>query len=139
MNDIKRMIGLPTNTSPEINNDLKRILGFMSINPQEIYEQNKKYGLSIYDSTQQKWIFYSNKLPLLYNIKSRYESTALSMIFFNVDDNNKPIEMIRSFHIDRDQGFDSIFKWEESMYIVLKDESYVNSPNLELPKLCFEN
>lgn len=138
MNDIKRMIGLPISTTQEIDNDFRRILGFMTINPKEIFDQNKKYGLSIYDPEHKKWISYVNKLPFLYNIRNKYELTALSIIFFNVDKDNKPTEMIRSFHVDRDQGFNEIFKWEDSIYIVLKDESYVNSPNFELPKLSFD-
>lgn len=135
MDDFKRIIKLSSKSSL-INNDIKRIVGFMPINSLEIYDKDKIYGLSIYYSQQQKWISYINKLPILYTIKTKHESRSLATLFFNIE-NNKPFELIMSFNVDRDQDFNFVFSCEESIYIILKDESCINSPIIELPKLSF--
>ena len=131
----------------------------------EFYSSNEKiYGLSIFSRGAKEWKSYIGTFPFLYGIwinlnhsnkiydkmndrlikfKMNLDDDFHGAVFFNINSNNKPINIIKSFRIIRDIGLNFLFKSDKDKYITIDNASYLydqyeDEEYNRLPKLIFK-
>lgn len=126
---------------------------------------DKLYGLSIFYRGAKKWKFYTGTLPFLYGIwlsvnhsnkiydemnnrlikfKMDLDDNFHGTVFFNLDINNIPINIIKSFKIIRDICLNFLFESNDDKYITITSYLYDQYDEIEdeeydrFPKLIFK-
>jgi len=138
MNLFDTIVRIPNNLNEDTNIELYSSIGNTS---------NKVYGLSIFSRGAKKWKSYIGTFPFLYGIwvnlghsnkiydqmndnltkfKMDLDDDFHGAILFNIDSNNKPINLIKSIKIDRDQWFNQIDESNmNNKYIIIENISYL--------------
>jgi len=113
----------------------------------EFYSSNEKiYGLSIFSRGAKEWKSYIGTFPFLYGIwinlnhsnkifseindgllkfRMDLDNDFYSAIFFNVNLNNRPINIIKSFNIIKDTGLNFLFNTNIEEYIKIYNISFI--------------
>ena len=146
MNLFNKIVRIPNNLSTDI--DIINIDNIDNIN-------DKIYGLSIFSRCAIEWKSYIGTFPFLYGIlvnlnhsnkiykdmnKRLLKNNRMDLdddfhgaIMFNLDSNNNPINIIKSFKINKNLGLDFLFKSKND-----NENDDENLENNRLPKLRFK-
>ena len=160
MDHFDQIVRIPNNLDKDINVEL-----YYSINN----ALDKTYGLATFSRGAREWKYHIGTLPYLYGIwvnlndtnkiysemnnrlikfKMDLDDDFHGAVFFNIDPNNKPINIIKSFRIIRDIGLNFLFKSDEDKHVTIDNASYLydqydedDEGNLEcnrFPKFIFK-
>lgn len=155
MNYFDKIIKVPNNLDKDIN-----IESYYSIDN----TIDKIYGLSIFSRGAIEWKSYIGTFPFLYGIwlnlnhsnkiydqmndrlikfKMDLDDDFHGAVFFNINSNNEPINVIKSFKIIRNIGLNFLFKLDDDKYIIIDNVSYLYEQYEDeecnrFPKLIFK-
>jgi hypothetical protein len=154
MNLFDKIIRLPNNLGKDIDIEMYSVIS---------NTHDKIYGLSIYSRGAIEWKSYIGTLPFLYGIlinleysnkvhdqmnnrlikfKMDLDDDFHGAILFNLDINNNPINIIKSFKIIRDKWVNQVEELNKDKYITIKSYLYDQYDDgteeyNRLPKLLF--
>ena len=125
-----KIVRIPNNLEKDVDLEL-----YLSIDN----DRNKIYGLSIFYRGATEWKSYIGTFQFLYGIyvgssrsnkiidkidddliksKMNLDNDFHGVVSFDIDPNNKPINIIKSFKITRDTGLNFLFKSDDEKEII---------------------